>query len=164
MIQAACAIAAMVPNTTDDQVGCRRSAYPVILAGLVVSNNPQPNPDPLAATVNQIVTQLLERGDTVVPLDVLVALEMLDEELIVGWRRGDLPYLERGITKGLARTARVLRLVRDDAVARGLKPAPGKYLRSGKGPRRPLRFSKQGDAASEAAYATHFVRAKPPVP
>lgn len=97
-----------------------------------------------------------------VPLDVLVALEMLDEDLLAEWRSGDLPYLERGMTKGLARSARVLRLTREDALRRGLTPKVGKYVRSGKGPKRPLRFSKRGDAESEAAYATHFVRAKSP--
>jgi hypothetical protein len=35
----------------------------------------------------------------------------------------------------------------------------GKYLRSGKGPKRKLRFSKRGDAASEALYTRHYVRA-----
>ena len=122
------------------------------------------NSDPLAELVGQIVTQLLERGDVVVPLDVLVALEMLDEDLLAEWRRGDLPYLERGMTKGLARSARVLRLTREDALRRGLTPKVGKYVRSGKGPKRPLRFSKRGDAESEAAYATHFVKAKSPAP
>ena len=120
--------------------------------------------DPLAPLVSQIVTRLLESREVVVPLDVLVALEMIDEELIADWRRGELPYLERGITKGLARTARVLRLLRAEALGRGLTPKSGKYLRSGKGPKLPLRFSKRGDAESEAAYATHFVRAKAPVP
>ncbi len=112
--------------------------------------------------MSQIVTQLLERGDVVVPLDVLVALEIIDEALVTEWRHGQLPYLERGITKGLSRTTRVLRLTREDALGRGLIPKAGKYVRSGKGPKRPLRFSKRGDAESEAAYATHFVRAKPP--
>jgi hypothetical protein len=122
------------------------------------------SPDPQAQIVSQIVTQLLERGDVVVPIDVLVALEIIDEALISEWRHGQLPYLERGITKGLSRTARVLRLTREDALGRGLIPKAGKYVRSGKGPKRPLRFSKRGDAESEAAYATHFVRAKPPAP
>lgn len=117
--------------------------------------------DPLAATVSQIVTELLERGDVVAPLDVLLALELVDEELLADWRRGGLPYLERGITKGLARTARVLRLLREEALSRGLTPRPGKYVRAGKGPKRPLRFSKTGDRESEAAYAVHFIRNAP---
>jgi hypothetical protein len=121
------------------------------------------NTDPLAELVSHIVTQLLDRGDVVVPLDVLVALDLLDEDLVAEWRRGDLPYLERGMTKGLARSARVLRLTREEALRRGLTPKAGKYVRAGKGPKRPLRFSKRGDAQSEAAYATHFMRAKPRV-
>lgn len=117
--------------------------------------------DPLSALVSEVVGRMLERSDTVVPLQVLVALELVDEEAVLVWRRGGLPYLERGITKGLARVARVLRLLSEDARARGLVPVKGRYQRSGKGPRRALRFSKRGDAESEGAYATHFVRPSP---
>jgi hypothetical protein len=119
---------------------------------------PETKPDPLAGVIAEVVTDLLEAGDTVKPIDVLLALEVLDTDQVDAWRRGGVPYLERGITAGLARVARVLRLVREEALKRGLEPVPGKYRRSGKGPPRPLRFSKRGDDASEKAYGTHFVR------
>lgn len=116
--------------------------------------------DPLLPLVAEVVSDILSAGDVVAPLDVLVRLEIVDPDQVEVWRRGGMPYLERGITKGLSRVARLLRLVREHSLAVGLKPVPGKYLRRGKGPNRRLRFSKRGDPASEQAYATHFVRHK----
>lgn len=121
---------------------------------------PNTAPDPLLPLVAEVVADILAGGDVVAPLDVLARLEILDDDLVETWRRGGVPYLERGITRGLSRVARLLRLVREHSLALGLEPVPGKYLRRGKGPNRRLRFSKRGDPASELAYATHFVRQK----
>lgn len=114
--------------------------------------------DPLLPLVAEVVSEILEAGDVVTPLDVLVRLEIVDAEQVETWRRGGLPYLERGITSGLSRVARFLRLLAEHARALELEPIPGKYLRRGKGPNRRLRFSKRGDLESEQAYATHYVR------
>jgi hypothetical protein len=114
--------------------------------------------DPLMPLVAEVVSEILEAGDVVAPLDVLVRLEIIDADQVETWRRGGLPYLERGITSGLSRVARFLRLIAEHARTLELEPVPGKYLRRGKGPKRRLRFSKRGDTESERAYATHFVR------
>jgi hypothetical protein len=114
--------------------------------------------DPLMPLVAEVVTEILAGGNVVAPLDVLVRLEIIEPDQVELWRRGGLPYLERGITTGLSRASRVLRLVSEHALALGLQPSPGKYLRRGKGANRRLRFSKRGDADSEQAYATHFIR------
>ncbi len=111
--------------------------------------------------VREVVAEILKAGDTVAPLDVLVRLEIIEPDQVEAWRRGGLPYLERGIRTGLSRVGRILRLVSEHALSLGLTPAPGKYLRRGTGPNRKLRFSKRGDQASEAAYATHFARPQP---
>lgn len=116
--------------------------------------------DPLLLLVAEVIAEVLGAGEVVAPLDVLMRLEIVDPEQVETWRRGGLPYLERGITAGLSRVARVLRLTSEHSLALGLKPVPGKYLRRGKGPNRRLRFSKRGDPESEQAYATHFVRPK----
>jgi hypothetical protein len=115
-------------------------------------------PDPLSAPVSEVMSEILRQGDVVAPLDVLVRLELIDADQVALWRRGGLPYLERGITSGLARVARLLKLIHEQALALGLAPTRGKYLRPGKGPNRRLRFSKRGDEASELAYGTHFIR------
>jgi len=129
--------------------------------GSVTSSLPDPKADPLLALVSEVMSEILATGDVVAPLDVLQRLEVIDPDDVETWRRGGLPYLERAITSGLSRVARFLRLIGEHALALGLKPVPGKYLRRGKGPNRRLRFSKRGDQESEQAYTTHFVREKP---
>ena len=124
-----------------------------------MNSPPENKADPLLPLVAEVMAELLDQGDAVSPLDVLVRLELVDPEKLEKWRAGELPYLERGITTGLARVARFLRLIAQHAHALGLRPTPGKYLRRGKGPKRKLRFSKRGDRESELAYSTHFVRA-----
>jgi hypothetical protein len=120
----------------------------------------KPRPDPLLPLVAEVVSEILATGDVVAPLDVLVRLELVESDQVEIWRSGGVPYLERGITAGLSRVARFLRLIAEHSLALGLKPVAGKYVRRGKGPKRPLRFSKRGDPQSEKAYATHFVRQK----
>jgi hypothetical protein len=120
--------------------------------------------DPMMPLVAEVVAEILQAGDVVAPLDVLVRLEIIDPAEVEIWRRGGHPYLERGIKSGLARVARLLRLVNEHARSLGLTPTPGKYLRRGTGANRRLRFSKRGDADSEAAYSTHFVRPRNTAP
>jgi hypothetical protein len=121
----------------------------------------KPRPDPLMPLVAEVVSEILESSAVVAPLDVLVRLEIVELAQVEAWRSGGLPYLERGITAGLSRVARFLRLIAEHSLALGLKPTAGRYVRRGKGPKRPLRFSKRGDPQSEKAYSTHFVRQKP---
>jgi hypothetical protein len=116
--------------------------------------------DPLLPLIAEVVDEILNAGNVVAPLEVLVRLEIIEREQVEIWRRGGFPYLERAITSGLSRAGRVLRLVREHCLALGLQPTRGKYLRSGKGPRQRLRFSKRGDEQSELGFATHFVRRK----
>jgi hypothetical protein len=119
----------------------------------------QTKQDRLLPVVAEVVAEILESASVVTALDVLVRLEAIDPEQVDRWRKGQLPYLERGITAGLSRVARLLQLLRDHALSLGLTPVPGKYTRKSSGPKRRLRFSKRGDAESEQAYSTHFVRA-----
>jgi hypothetical protein len=108
----------------------------------------KPRIDPMLALVSEVVAEILETGPVVAPLDVLLRLEIVEPGLVEDWRSGGVPYLERGITAGLSRMARVLRLIREHSLGLGLEPVAGKYVRRGKGPRRPLRFSKRGDLTS----------------
>lgn len=127
--------------------------------GLVPSTATEPaRVDPMTPLVVEVIDEILQAGDVVAPLDVLVRLEILTPDQCAEWRRGELPYLERGITAGLKKVGRLLRVLEVEALAKGLSPKVGKYLRSGKGRKRKLRFSKSGDAAAEAAYARHYVR------
>lgn len=114
--------------------------------------------------VKEAVAACLQMGDVVRPIDVLVILEVVTPELLDDWRRGGVPYLERGMTAGLARVGRILRILRAHALEIGLVPVPGKYSRKGKGAKGRLRFSKSGEAAAEEAYSCHFERRAPSAP
>lgn len=116
------------------------------------------------ARVSQAVALLLARGEVVAPLDVLLVLEVITPEQVELWRKGGLPYLERGMTVGLARVGRMLRVLHAHALELGLTPTQGKYLRRGKGAKGRLRFSKSGSPDSEALYSCHFVRRPAPGP
>jgi len=119
-------------------------------------------PDVLMPIVVEAMGELLALRDEIIPLEVLLALEIVGPDVVETWRKGGLPYLERGVTTGLARVTRVLRLVHAHAHVLGLTPVTGKYLRRGKGSKRRLRFSKSGDPESERLYASHFVRPEIP--
>jgi hypothetical protein len=116
--------------------------------------------DPLLPLVTEVIGEILSKANMVAPLDVLLRLEIIEQEQVEAWRRGAVPYLERAITSGLSRVGRVLRLVHEHCLALELQPKRGKYLRTGKGAHRQLRFSKRGDEESELGYLTHFVRVK----
>ena len=119
-------------------------------------------PDALMPIVAEIVGELLRRQNEIIPLNVLLTLELVAPNAVEAWRSGGLPYLERGMTAGLARVARVLRLVHEHAHSLGFTPVTRKYLRRGKGTKRCLRFSKRGDSESERLYTNHFVRPRAP--
>ncbi|HET9953124.1 MAG TPA: hypothetical protein VFQ61_01400 [Polyangiaceae bacterium] len=114
--------------------------------------------DPLRALVHQVIDELLTKGGPLIPLEVLIQLELVGADEVAAWRNGELPYLERGMTSGLSRVARVLRLIEERALELGLTATRGKYVRRGPGRKQSLRFSKRGDAESERLYSRHFVR------
>ena len=114
--------------------------------------------DPLIPVVTEVLEEILATEEVVTPIELLVRLEILTSEQVSAWRRGQLPYLERGITAGLHKVGRILRILASQAGAKGLIPTEGKYWRSGKGPKRRLRFTKRGDAADEAHYSRNYVR------
>jgi len=113
--------------------------------------------DPLQPVVAEVVAEILSEGALVAPLEVLLRLEVIEPAQVEAWRAGGMPYLERGITVGLSRVSRLLRLVREHCLSLGLTGVPVKYKRKGK--KQALRFSKRGDTDSEQAYCTHYVRA-----
>jgi hypothetical protein len=73
------------------------------------------------------------------------------------WRRGRVPYLERIIRLNLNQINAVCRAVHASARRGNLKPSWTAYVRWGKGPRPPLRFTKSGDPQLERAWATRYI-------
>lgn len=93
----------------------------------------------------------------VAPVDVLVAMDLLDHSKLDDWRNGRVPYLERVISGNLTRLSRLLRVLRFHAHDLNLKPSWTAYMRWGKAPKQRLRFTKTGEPKLEEVYATHFV-------
>jgi len=113
--------------------------------------------DPMFPRIERVVADLLAKGNVVAPIDVLIGMGLLRAEHLKDWRFGRVPYLEQVINCNLTRLSRLLRILRFHAHDLNLKPSTTAYMRWGKGPKRPLRFSKTGGAHIEAAYARHFV-------
>lgn len=103
--------------------------------------------------------QVSQRGYTA-PVDVLMETGILTKEKYEEWRKGNVDYLERVCTTNLSKLALLMHEIRSCAQKMGLKPSISQYRRWGKGPKRPLRFSKSGNPGIEKWYATHFVDEK----
>lgn len=113
--------------------------------------------DPLFPRIERAVTAILRSGKVVAPVDVLVGMGLLAPEKLEAWHQGEVPCLERVIHCNLTRLSRLLRILRFHAHDLNLVPSVAAYLRSGKGPKQRLRFTKSGDLKLEEAYARHYV-------
>ena len=98
----------------------------------------------------------LAESKVVSAIDVLQRIGWLPQARLDEWRQGRLDYLERGILTNLHKISTAMRLFRHWAVLRGLVPSETGYV-SRTRDRRPLRFSKSGEASIERAYRTHWV-------
>jgi hypothetical protein len=92
----------------------------------------------------------------VTAIDVLVGLGWLEPRRVDEWRQGRIPYLEAVVIASLGKISTAMKVLRDWAQARGLKPSETAYVARTRD-RRPLRFSKSGEEAIERAYRTHWV-------
>lgn len=92
------------------------------------------------------------------PIDVFIAIGLLERRDVENWRAGRIPYLERVIKCNLAKASRILRILRFHVHDLKLKPSHTAYMRRTAGGKIPLRFSKTGEKNIEESYARHFVR------
>ena len=92
----------------------------------------------------------------VTSIDVLVGLGWLEPRRVDEWRQGRIPYLEAVVTASLGKISTAMKVFRQWAAARGLKPSETAYVARTRD-RRGLRFSKSGDEGIERAYRTHWV-------
>lgn len=113
--------------------------------------------DPLFPRVEQAVLATLAKKNFVSPVDVLVHAEVLRASQVEDWRFGRIPYLERVTQGNLSKLSRILRILEFLAHDLKLKPSMTVYVRWGKGPRVPLRFTKTSEPRLEMVYARHFV-------
>lgn len=113
--------------------------------------------DPLFPRIERAVLSILASGKVVAPVDVLVSMGALRAEDLEAWRFGRIPFLERVILGNLSKLRRFLRILGFCCHDLNLAASSTAYVRWGKRPRPPLRFTKTGEAKLEALYARHFV-------
>ena len=118
----------------------------------------------LVKRMNEVSSQLLHEGGYMSFVEVLLRMGTLTKENYEAWRFGRLPCLEQAVTVNLAKINHLLRTLHRNARKGGLKASKTAYVSWGKGPKRPLRFSKSGDPNIEEAYSTHFLRPKEGAP
>lgn len=113
--------------------------------------------DPLFPRIERAVLSILASSKVVAPVDVLVGMGALRAEDLEAWRFGRIPFLERVIQGNLSKLRRFLRILGFYCHDLNLAASSTAYVRWGKGPRPPLRFTKTGEAKLEAIYGRHFV-------
>lgn len=82
---------------------------------------------------------------------------MLAQKDLDDWRFGRVTYLERVIHGSLSRLSRLLRILGFHCHDLNLVATQTAYVKWGKGPRTPLRFTKARAERLEQIYARHFV-------
>jgi hypothetical protein len=92
----------------------------------------------------------------VTAIDVLVGVGWLTPGLVAQWRQGRIEYLERATSANLHQLSAAMAIFRRWAAGCGLQPSETAYVARTRD-RRPLRFSRSGDAAIERAYRTHWI-------
>jgi hypothetical protein len=113
--------------------------------------------DPIFPRIERAVAAILTSGKVVAPVDVLVRMDILAPTDFDAWRFGRVPYLERVIRGSLSRLSRLLRILGFHCHDLNLVASHTVYLKHGKGPATPLRFTKTGEERLEKIYARHFV-------
>jgi hypothetical protein len=104
---------------------------------------------------------LLAHNGSVSPVDVLVAIGWLPQSMIDGWRQGRVECLEHLAPVRPDKLAAALEHLRGWAAGNELAPSEVTYLAATRD-RRPLRFTADGDQATERAWRTHWMRADLP--
>ena len=113
--------------------------------------------DTLFPRVKAAVLAQLATGTIVTPVDVFLRMGLLQPAQLAAWRSGSVPFLERVILGSLSKHTRILCILAMYCHDLKLAPSHTGYVRQGKGPRQPLRFSKSSVPALEAAFARHFI-------
>jgi hypothetical protein len=113
--------------------------------------------DPMFPRVERAVAEILANEKVVAPVGVLMRMALLAPEDLEAWRFGCVPYLERVVQCNLTKLSRLLRILGFHCHDLNLVASQTAYVRWGKGPRAPLRFTKTGEDRLEKIYARHFV-------
>ena len=116
----------------------------------------------LEKALSPITSELLKEKGYLCFVDIFMRLGCLSQTDYENWRMKRVPYLERVLKLNLSTVNFVMKTVRRNSLNGHLTPSMTVYKSWGKGKKVVLQFSKSGDPALETAYATHFVKPKPP--
>ena len=116
------------------------------------------NRNDLIKQMNEASSVVLHEKGYIGFVDVLIQMGKLTKDDCEAWRLGKVRCLEEVISVNLAKVNHMLRTLHKNCRNGNLRPSRTAYLSWGKGPKRPLRFSKSGDPNIEDAYSTHFLR------
>ncbi len=105
----------------------------------------------------------LARQRFVCPLDVLIGIGWLPAGLVTDWRRGRVDHLEAVAAVSPPRLAAALAALHRFTQSAHLTPNEVAYLAATRD-HRPLRFTADGDPATERAYRTHWTPPELPEP
>jgi hypothetical protein len=100
---------------------------------------------------------LLAKGTLVAPVDVLMGIGWLPASVVDACRRGRAERLERLAPVSPDKLGAALQHLRRWAAGTGLVPSEVTYL-AATHDRRALRFTADGDQATERAWRTHWTR------
>ena len=98
----------------------------------------------------------LAEKQVVAPVDVLVGVGWLQPRVLDHWRQGRIEDLEQAAQVDPGKLSTAMNEFRRWAEGRGLQPSETAYVARTRD-RRPLRFTRGGEAAIERAYRTHWV-------
>ena len=105
----------------------------------------------------QAAEAALAHSGYVSAIDILTRSNLLSPWHLQEWRQGRVDYLERVIQGNLKKISLTMKLFREWAHAKGLRPSETGYVRRTRSGKVVLRFSISGDPGIEKAYRTHYV-------
>jgi len=106
--------------------------------------------------VIEVAEAALSRGGYVAPVEVLSWVGWVSGNQMDAWRQGRVETFEELMQTGVPRRAEALRVLEEWAKERGLRPSETAYVTTTRD-RRPLRFTRDGDEATERFYRTHWL-------
>jgi hypothetical protein len=115
----------------------------------------------LTQKIKAAASQTLAAKGYISAVDLLMTMGRLTQTNYERWRSRQSPCLETVLTGNLSQHHFLLRTLRSHALYDlQLKPSRTVYTSQGKGLRRPLQFSKQGNTYIEELYSTHYLGCK----
>ena len=110
----------------------------------------------LGRRVTDAAETLLKRTHSVSAVEVFQRIGWLKARQVDEWRQGRVDPLDAAMTVRPDKVAAALAALRAWATAKGLEPSEAAYLAATRD-RRPLRFTRDADAATDRAFRTHWL-------